>query len=52
MDYTADKGQVDRLHMAAGWVIFMASDTPPNPEQLPLYLSKSILAWQKQNPRC
>jgi hypothetical protein len=28
----------------------MASGTPPQPEDLPLYLSKAVAAWQKQNP--
>ena len=50
MDYEADKGQVDRLDMAAGWACFLASGTPPQPEELPLYLSKAVAAWQKQNP--
>ena len=28
----------------------MASGTPPEPEDLPLHLSKAVAAWQKQNP--
>lgn len=50
VDYEPDKGQVDRLDMAAGWACFLASETPPTPNQLPLYLSKEVAAWQKQNP--
>ena len=50
MEYEPDKGQIDRLDMAAGWACFVASRTPPRPEDLPLYLSKSVVAWQKQSP--
>lgn len=50
VDYEPDKGQVDRLDMAAGWACFLASGTSPKPEDLPLYLSKAVAAWQKQNP--
>ena len=50
VDYEPDKGQVDRLDMAAGWARFLSAGTPPRPEQLPLYLSKSVSAWLKQNP--
>jgi len=50
VDYEPDKGQVDRLDMAAGWACFLASGTPPKPDDLPLYLSRAVAAWQKQNP--
>ena len=49
MDHEPDKGQVDRLDMAAGWAGFLAAGTPPRPDELPLYLSKAVAAWQKQN---
>jgi len=50
VDYEPDKGQVDRLDMAAGWACFLASGTPPKADELPLYLSKAAAAWQKQTP--
>ncbi len=50
MDYEPDNEAVNRLDMAPGWAVFLASSTPPKPEDLPLYLSKAVAAWQKQNP--
>ena len=50
MDYEPDKEAVNRLDMGTGWVVFVASGTPPKPEDLPLYLSKAVAAWQKQKP--
>ena len=50
MDYEPEEVCVDRFDMREGWVVFMASDPPPKPEQLPLYLSKAVAAWQKQTP--
>jgi hypothetical protein len=50
VEYKPEEVKVDRLDMAAGWVCFLASDPPPAPDQLPLYLSKTVSAWQKQNP--
>ena len=36
--------------MREGWVCFMAAESPPKPEELPLYLSKAVAAWLKQTP--
>ena len=36
--------------MREGWVCFMAAEQPSNPDEVPLYLSKAVAAWQKQNP--
>lgn len=50
MEYEPEKEAVNRLDMETGWAVFVASSTPPKPEDLPLYLSKAVAAWQKQNP--
>ena len=50
MEYKPEEVRVDRFDMAAGWVVFMGSGTPPAPEELPQYLSKAVAAWQKQTP--
>ena len=48
--YEPDKEAINRLDMAFGWAVFLASGTLPKPEDLPLYLSKAVAAWQKQTP--
>lgn len=50
MNYQPVNEAVNRLDMAPGWAVFVASGTPPKPEDLPLYRSKAVAAWQKQNP--
>jgi hypothetical protein len=50
VDYEADRGPVDRIDVATGCVLFLASGTPPKPKDLPLHLSKAVTAWQKQTP--
>ena len=50
MDYEPDNEAINRLDMGTGWAVFVASGTPPEPEDLPLYLSKAVAARQKQNP--
>ena len=50
VDYEPDRGPVDRIDVATGGAIFLASGTPPTPEDLPLYLSKTVAAWLKQTP--
>ena len=46
----ASEFPINRLAMGTGWTIFAALGMPPKPEELPLYLSKAVAAWQKQNP--
>lgn len=48
VDYEPDNEAVNRLDMAPGWAVFLASGTPPKPDDRPLYLSKAAAAWQKQ----
>ena len=50
MEYEPDNEAINRLDMAPGWAVFVASGTPPQPEDLPLYLSKAVSPWQKQTP--
>ena len=50
MEYERDKEAINRLDMGPGWAAFVASGTPPKPEDLPLYLSKAVAAWMKQTP--
>ena len=50
MDYEPDDEAINRLDMETGWAVFLASGTPPEPADLPLYLSKAVAAWQKQTP--
>ena len=50
MDYEPDQEAINRLDAGTGWAVFVASGTPPKPEDLPLYLSKAVAAWQKQTP--
>ena len=50
MHYEPDEEPVNRLDVETGRACFMASGTPPEPEDLPLYLSKAVAAWQKQTP--
>ena len=50
MDYEPDQEAINRLDAGTGWAVFVASGTAPKPEDLPLYLSKAVAAWQKQTP--
>ena len=50
MEYEPDTEAINRLDMGTGWACFLASGTPPKPEELPLYLSKAVAAWMKQTP--
>lgn len=50
MDYEAEDETTNRLDMDTGWAVFLASSTPPATADLPLYLSRAVAAWQKQNP--
>ena len=50
MEYEPDNEAINRLDMGTGWAVFLASGTPPKPEDLPLYLSEAVAAWLKQTP--
>ena len=50
MNYEPDKEAIERLDVETGWAVFRPAGTPPQPEDLPLYLSKAVAAWQKQSP--
>ena len=50
VEYEPNKTVIDRIDMREGWVCFLAAEPPPKPEEPPLYLSKAVAAWQKQNP--
>lgn len=49
VEYKPEEVRVDRIDMRESGVCFTASDPPPMPDQLPLYLSTSVSAWLKQN---
>lgn len=50
MKYEPAKIRVNRLDLGTGWVCFLAAEPPAKPEELPLYLSQSVVAWLKQTP--
>jgi len=45
-----DRIVIDRIDMREGWVCFMAAEQPSKPDEVPLYLSKTVAAWLKQTP--
>jgi hypothetical protein len=40
---------IDRVEMGIGWVCFEGGETPPPPDQLPLYLNDAIANWLRSN---
>lgn len=50
VDYEPEKEAIERLDVDTGRAVFRPSGTPTQPENLPLYLSKTIAAWLNQTP--
>jgi hypothetical protein len=41
---------IDRIEMDTGWVCFQGGETPPSPDQLPVFLNDAFSNWLKHNP--
>jgi len=50
VEHEPDRIVIDRIDMREGWVCFMTAEQPSKPDEVPLYLSNAIAAWQKQTP--
>ena len=40
---------IDRIEMGTGWVCFQGGETPPSPDQLPLFLNDAVANWLGNN---
>ncbi len=41
---------IDRLELGTGWVCFQGGETPPAPDQLPMFLNEAMLDWLMRHP--